>query len=112
MFNLTYILDYLPMFNLSAHGPSPGCSDAVRKDPSSKYIMLCLITITAMVVFHISDYRELRKQERRQDDRLAAVENGMVDIRGRLLPNGGYPLLDKDDDFMLPPPAYELHGGL
>lgn len=74
--------------------------------------MLCLMAVTALALSHICDWRERRKRDQRQQDRLAALENGMMDLTGRLLPNPGYPLLDEDDDFKLPPPAYELHEGI
>lgn len=35
----------------------------------------------------------------------------MIDIMGSLLPDTGSPLLDEDDDFKLPAPAYEFHEG-
>lgn len=74
-------------------------------------MMLFLIFITAMAISHICDCRELRRQDHRQENRLAALENDVMDIKGRLLPNPGCLLLDKDDYFKLPPPAYELREG-
>ena len=74
-------------------------------------MMLCLIAVTAIAVFHICDRRELRERDQRQQNRLAVLENSMIDIRGRILPNKGSPFLDEADDFKLPPPAYELHEG-
>ena len=111
MFNLTYLLTYLQASTFTIYDSSREYSDAVSKDPSSKHMMLCLIAVTAIAVFHICDRRELRERDQRQQNRLAALENGMIDIKGRILPNTGRPLLDEDDDFKLPPPAYELHEG-
>lgn len=111
MFNLTSILTYLQASNPTTYDFSQEDPGAIIKDSSSKYMILCLISVTAMTFFHIRDRRELRKKDQRQQDRLATLENCMMDITGGLLPMAGCPLLDEDDDFKLPPPAYELHEG-
>ena len=112
VFNLTYVLTYLQASTPTSYDSSREYSGVVPKDPSSKHTMLCLMAVTALALSHICDWRERRKRDQRQQDRLAALENGMMDLTGRLLPNPGYPLLDEDDDFKLPPPAYELHEGI
>ena len=43
---------------------------------------------------------------------LTALELDMLDIDSRPLPGPEPPELDEDDDFMLPPPAYEFHEGM
>lgn len=112
MFDLTGILTYLQASTPTSYDFSQEDLGAVLKDPSSKYMILCLIAVTAIAFFHIHDRRELRKQDQRQQKKLAALENCVMDIAGRLLPELGCPLLDEDDDFKLPPPAYELHEGI
>ena len=109
MFNLTHILTYLRAPIPATYGFSRDHLVPVRKESPSKYLMLFLIAVTAMVVFHISEYRELRERDQTQQDRLAALEMDVMGIQGRLLPKTGCPELDEDDDFKLPPPAYELH---
>lgn len=107
MFNLTHILTYLRAFTFTTYDSSQEPSDAVPKVTSSNYMKLALVSVTAMVFSRIFDYQELRRQDRRQESRLAALENSMTDIRGTLLPNTGCPFLDEDDDLKLPPPAYD-----
>lgn len=132
MFNLTYIQTYLQECIPATRNTSRELS-TVPKDPSAKHLMLCLIFITAVVVFQIIEWRELRAydqrqqirlaaleteitewreliaHDQRQQNRLAALETDIIDIKGRLLPKSECQLLDLDDDFKLPPPAYELH---
>lgn len=109
MFNLTHILTYLRVPTPTTYEVSRDHSVPVRKESPSKYLMLFLIAVTAMVFFHISEYRELKERDQRQQDRLAALEIDIIGIQGKLLPKSGCPELDDDDDFKLPPPAYELH---
>lgn len=108
MFNLTHIFTCLQASTPITSDFSREHSGVVPKDPSTKYQMLCLITVTAMVFFYIRDCLELRNRGQRRENRLAVLEDGMMDIKGSLLPLTGCPLLDEDDDFKLPPPAYEL----
>ena len=112
MFNLTHILTYLRVPTPATYEVSRDPSVPVRKESPSKYLMLFLIAVTAMVFFHISEYRELKERDQRQQDRLAALEIDVIGIQGKLLPKSGCPELDDDDDFKLPPPAYELHEGI
>lgn len=107
MSHLTYILNYLQGSTSTTYDISREDSDVVPKDSLTGYILLFLIFITAMVFFHIYDCRELR----RRDQRLSALEYDMMDISGRLFPKTERPSLDEDDDFMLPPPAYEFDDG-
>ena len=77
-----------------------------------------------MIVFTISalwDFGEQIEQRLRNGDLFAAFENDLRDLRsrvlsvprpgieGRILPRTNPPALDENDDFMLPPPAYQLH---
>ena len=73
--------------------------------------MLCLITAAAMAIFHIHDHQDVRRRDQRQQSRLVALEDSMIDINGNVLPDTGSPLLDEDDDFKLPPPACGFHEG-
>ena len=112
MFNLIGILTYLEASIPSSCKFSQEDLGAVLKDPSSRYMLLCLIAVIAMAFFHTLDLRELQKQHQRQQKRLAALEDCMIDITGGPLPEFGCPFLDEDDDFKLPPPAYESHEGI
>ena len=111
MSHLTYILNYLQASTSTTYNSSQDDSDTVPKHPSAGYMMLFVILIIVMLFFHIHGYRELWRRDQRQQNRLSALEDGMMDIRGRLLPKTGCPSLDEDDDFELPPPAYEVHDG-
>ncbi len=108
MFNISYLLTYL---QASTHDSTREHSHAIPKNPSFRIVMLYLITTTALAIFHIYDYQELRRRDQKQQSRLAAPEDSMIDIIGNVLPDRGSPLLNEDDDFKLPPPAYEFHEG-
>lgn len=75
-------------------------------------MMLRLIVTTAIASIPICDCWALRERDPKPQNGLAAVENGVMDLKGRLVPNTSDPPLDKDDGFELPPPAYELHDGV
>ena len=122
MFNLTRILTYLQESTPTAYNFAQDQSAAVPKNRSSRHTMFALIFVTianvfcialifatTAIVFRIIERRELRERDQGQQDRLATLEIDMMDIRGRILPKSECPALDEDDDFMLPPPAYELH---
>ena len=109
MFNLTRILTYLQESTPTAYNFAQDQSAAVPKDRSRRHTMLALIFVTIAIVFRITERWELRERDQRQQDRLATLEIDMVDIGGGILPKSECPALDEDDDFMLPPPAYELH---
>ena len=83
----------------------------VSKDSSNKHVMLCLLIVTAIAVFYIPDSWISGTRDRSRQNSWATLEDDVMGVTGRLLPNTGCPLLDEDDDFKLPPPAYELHEG-
>ena len=121
MFNLEDILTYLrarplpTIYNFSADH-----SATLHQDRWSLYIMLFLVGITAMIIFTIAALWELGEeleQRLRNGDLFAAFEDDLMDlgsgvlrpsIEGRILPGTHPPALDENDNFMLPPPAYQL----
>ena len=107
VFDQIYILIYP-----QASTPYKKYPAGVPQDPSSKSTMLRLIVATAIAFIPICDCWALRERDPKPQNGLAAVENGMMGIKGRLVPNTGDPPLDEDDGFELPPPAYELHDGV
>lgn len=112
MFNLTEMVTYLRASTNTTYRFHQESSGVARKDPPSRNLKLSLIFITAMVFHYIAQYWELKRQDQRQDKRqrrrLAALENSKMDIMGTLMPSRGSPLHSREDDFRLPPPAYEL----
>ena len=111
MLNLTHALTYWHRFTNITWDFHREHSDPAPRDPSSRYQMLFLMALTATVIFYILDVVETRDRIQRQDNRLAVLEDGMIDLTGRLLPLTGACSLDEDDDFKLPPPAYEVGDG-
>lgn len=108
MSNLTHILIYLRAFAPSTTYIFPRDRPAaVPKDPAFKYMILFLVSVTAMVIFTVSQFLELQERHQRQQNRLTAFELDVMDMEGRILPEPDLPEL-YDDGFMLPPPAYEL----
>ena len=111
MLNLTHALTYWqPFTNITWDFPREH-SDPAPRDPSSKYHMLFLIALTATIIFYILDLVESKGRNQMQGDRLAVLEDGMIEMTGRILPLTGPCSLDDDDDFELPPPAYEVCDG-
>ncbi|KAM0805275.1 hypothetical protein BDR22DRAFT_884815 [Usnea florida] len=111
MLNLTHVLTYWQRFTNTTWDFAGEHSDPAPRDPSSKYQMLFLIALTATVVFYILDLVESKDRNQKQDNRLAVLEDGMMDLTGRILPLTGTCSLDDDDDFKLPPPAFEIYDG-
>ena len=108
MLNLTHALTYWQRFTNTTWDFAREHSDPAPRDPSSRYQMLFLIALTATVVFYILDLVESKDRNQKQDNRLAVLEDGMMDLTGRILPLTGACSLDDDDDFKLPPPAFEI----
>ena len=111
MLNLTHALTYWQrVTNITWDFPCEH-SDPTPRDPSSKYHMLFLIALTATIVFYILDLVESKDGNQMQDNRLAVLEDGTIDLTGRLLPLTEACSLADDDDFKLPPPACEVCDG-
>ena len=113
MFNLTDILTYLRASTFTPYDISRKSTCAAPKTPSSKYLKLSLIFITWVFIYYISEFWEFRNQDQKGERSPAVLENSMIDITGNVLtdenlPCIGCPLHGEEDDFRLPPPAYEL----
>ena len=124
MFNLEDILNYLRARPLpTIYDFSADHSATLHRDRWSLFIMLFLVGITTMMIFSIAALWELGEQleqRLRNGDLFAAFENDLMDlgsgvlsvprpgIEGRMLPGTHPPALDENDNFMLPPPAYQL----
>ena len=123
MSNLEDMLNYLrpdslpTTYDFSAHH-----SVALHSDSSSLFTKLFLVGLTAMIIFTVAASWDLGQQvaQRLQSgDLFAALEDIQMDmesqvssvprpgIEGRILPITDLPALDENDNFMLPPPAYE-----
>ena len=124
MFNLKDILTCLRTRTLpTAHDSFADHSAALHQDYSSPYTKLFLVSITILIIFTVAAFWDLGvqiEQELRNRDLFAALENNLMDlengvlsvpgpgIEDRILPRTDLPSLDEHDNFMLPPPLYEL----
>ena len=116
MFNLKDILTYLQTRTLpTAYGSLADQSTALHHDRSFPYTKLLLVGITAAIIFTVAASWDLIVElSVALENGLIDLENGVLSVPGRgierrILPRTDPPTLDENDNFMLPPPFYELH---
>ena len=125
MFNLEDILTYLRARPLpTTYDFSADHSATLHQDRWSPYTRLFLVGIATMIIFTVAafwDFGVEAEERLRNGDLFAALEDNLMDlpsrilsvtgpsIEGRILPTTDLPALDANDNFMLPPPAVQLH---
>lgn len=108
MSNLTHLLTYL-----RASAPTTASIfsrdrlAAVPKHPAFTYLILFLVSVAAMVIFTLSEFRELRERHQEQQDRLAAIESDTTDMEGRIPPESDLSGL-YDNELVFPCPTSDL----